>query len=428
MRPVSVYNNFFIKVFSCSPKWKPFTVTLKVLQNWPITFFGISSFQNDPAGLRSAWMLLVAGVILSSINQAAASHFAPVERNPSVRALGMGNAFISVVSDSDALFYNPAGLSRVKGLNWLVADPRIGLSGVEAFRDFQELGDDESLEDTIRRIYGENVWLGAGGKSAITLPYFGVAVYNNLSAGIDVNNPVYPNLDVAVINDFGYKVGAAFPVLPNMNVGVALRRVKRTGAQVPLGPNFISNIDTDNLRSQVEDQGVGFGLDLGTNFSIPLPMVEVVVSGVWRDVGDTQYRSGPGIRRPPHDRQEMALGLGALIDLPLISVRPAMDFRYLNQPEMQFVQKINMGVEVALPIFEFRAGFHQGYYSLGFGSNLGIVRVDLATYGVELGAYPGQKEDRRYMAQFSFELGFDPQFNFLGGGNRSAERRLKQRR
>lgn len=357
-----------------------------------------------------------------------ASGFELGERNPSVRALGMGNAYISVVGDSDALFYNPAGLSRVSGLNWLVLDPRVGLSGLEAFEEFQELSEDESLEDSIRRIYGENIWVGAGAKSAVTLPYLGFSVYNNLSAAIDVNNPVYPNLDVGVINDFGYVVGGAIPVLPVWTLGIAMRRVKRTGARVPLGPSFISNIDTDNLRSQVEDQGIGYGLDLGSNFTIPLPFLELVVSGVWRDVGDTHYRSGPGIGRPPRDEQEMALGLGAILDLPLLSIRPAMDFRYLNREDIQFLQKINLGVEVALPVFEFRAGFNQGYYSLGVGTNLGIIRLDLATYGVELGAYPGQKEDRRYLLQASFELGFDPQLRFLGGGNQSSQRRLKQRR
>jgi hypothetical protein len=64
-----------------------------------------------------------------------------------------------------------------------------------------------------------------------------------------------------------------------------------------------------------------------------------------------------------------------------------------------------------------------------------LIHVDAATYGVELGAYPGQQEDRRYMANFSFQLGFDPgRLGFGKGSGTGADGenvprpRLKQRR
>ncbi len=49
-------------------------------------------------------------------------------------------------------------------------------------------------------------------------------------------------------------------------------------------------------------------------------------------------------------------------------------------------------------------------------------------HGVELGEYPGQHEDRRYMAQVTFDLGFDLG-NFSGKDSKTGKRtRLKQRR
>ena len=70
-------------------------------------------------------------------------------------------------------------------------------------------------------------------------------------------------------------------------------------------------------------------------------------------------------------------------------------------------------------------------HPLGFGLDLSFIQLDLATYGVELGEYPGQKEDRRYLVQLTMELGFDPSFNFLGGANKAGGRpssHIKQRR
>jgi hypothetical protein len=61
--------------------------------------------------------------------------------------------------------------------------------------------------------------------------------------------------------------------------------------------------------------------------------------------------------------------------------------------------------------------------------DMGLLKFDLATYGVELGEYPGQKEDRRWLFEMTMELGFDPNFNLLGSGSGgSGSRRLKRRR
>jgi hypothetical protein len=56
-------------------------------------------------------------------------------------------------------------------------------------------------------------------------------------------------------------------------------------------------------------------------------------------------------------------------------------------------------------LVDIRGGFHEGYYTYGAGVNLGLFLDYAASYGVELGSYPGQIEDRRYVLEFSMELG-----------------------
>ena len=58
---------------------------------------------------------------------------------------------------------------------------------------------------------------------------------------------------------------------------------------------------------------------------------------------------------------------------------------------------------------------------------MGPLDIELATYGVELGAYAGQVEDRRYMLEISSELGFDVDLSFSDFGSTN-RRKLKQRR
>ncbi len=55
-------------------------------------------------------------------------------------------------------------------------------------------------------------------------------------------------------------------------------------------------------------------------------------------------------------------------------------------------------------ILALRAGVNGGYLTGGIGLNLWIVSVNYATYAEELGAFSGQRADRRHILQAS--LGF----------------------
>ncbi len=54
----------------------------------------------------------------------------------------------------------------MSGLNLKVFSLRAGASGVEAYKDIQNLrGDDEqAYADALRALYGKHVWTGAGAK------------------------------------------------------------------------------------------------------------------------------------------------------------------------------------------------------------------------------------------------------------------------
>ncbi len=389
--------------------------------------------------MRIGSLICIAFIGLS-IQPRFAEAFALFDANTSVRALGMGNAYFGVVKDADSLFYNPAGLARTTGYNWVIVDVKVGGSGEQILDTVEDIQDSDSFDETVRSLYGKSIWLGAGAKSAFSMPNFGIAVYDNLDASVLVENPVYPNLDINVINDFGYVLGASLPILPIFQMGIVLKHIQRTGSRVPFGASFVGSLDPDAITSNIEKKGTGYGMDLGANFVTPGP-IEAVFSFVWKNVGVTKYKADDLLEGPPSDVDEMSVGAAVNIDLPLLSISPAIDIRYLNQPELQMGKKLNLGVEIGLPLLDIRAGFHQGYYTLGAGVNLGLLRFDAATYGVELGEYPGQIEDRRYVAQLTLEFGFDPgssggifggglRGGSGGGGSRSVwgGKRLKQRR
>ncbi len=356
----------------------------------------------------------------------------------STRALGMGNAYTAVVDDADALFYNPAALQEISGVNWTVFDIHGGLNGQEAIDNAklaEKIADD--IAGTVEKLYGKRTWAGAGAKSAISVPGFAAAVFGHADAGVVVSNPPNPMIQPNFIVDYGGAIGFAVPLIPKVaTIGLVGKRINRTGTTKALGGGTLASLDGESLKQEFKRRGTGYGLDLGAKFKLPGP-VSPALTFVMRDIGYTAFTHEEGLGPPPRSEPEMVIGGSLQISAPLITITPAFDFRYLNRSDVQLGKKINLGVEVDLPLLDLRVGLHQGYYTAGVGLDFALLRADVATWGVELGEYPGQREDRRYMAQLTFEIGFDPFFFFGGsssgggggaGGKSGERRRLKQRR
>ena len=119
----------------------------------PVTILSRSSL-----AFTSAFLILIArtsdAVILS-------------EGWTSARAMGMGNAYSAVVSNSDALFYNPAGLAKNKGLSWEIIDLHVGADGVNTYQTFQNLNSSGSYVSALHQFFGQSVWLGIEGKTSL---------------------------------------------------------------------------------------------------------------------------------------------------------------------------------------------------------------------------------------------------------------------
>ena len=75
-----------------------------------------------------------------------------------------------------------------------------------------------------------------------------------------------------------------------------------------------------------------------------------------------------------------------------------------NNENGSFYRTLHLGAQGTWSVFNVRTGLNQGYFTAGFGVDLVVFSLNLATYGEELGLNPGIKQDRRYALELGFKI------------------------
>jgi hypothetical protein len=343
------------------------------------------------------------------------------EMHINAREMGMGGAFISVVDDEESLWFNPAGIAKNNGIHWTILDPKVGISDPTDLKTLSDLKDASQFQSTLNGLYGKPIWAGGGAKSAVIIPGFAFGYYYDADASILADNPVDPTLKVNYVTDTGFAVGTGFSVAEILQMGMAVKYIERTGVRATYGPDTIASIvagsaDPSTIFNNLNNKGTGYSLDLGSNITVPSP-IKPTFSLVWKDVGNTSFKpTVSGDPAPPTDPSDLRAGASVLIQVPFFHIIPAVEYRDILDNSIQMTDKLHLGVEVGLPLIDLRAGLYQGYLTYGAGFNLGLIDIDVASWGAEVGGAPGQLESRRYLAQVSLRLGFD----WFGGGSKSS--------
>lgn len=343
-----------------------------------------------------------------------------------LRALGMGGVRVPGQNSASDFMWNPAHLSKISGIQWQIIDLAGGINGLQAYNDFKDVQIDGL--DSMSGLYGKRLWGGFSGYSALAFPYFGMAVYDRALLEMELHNPAFPYLDATVQNDYGFILGFSGSLTPLWNLGVNVKRMTRFGGPQVIGTEVLNtgSLSSSTLQDQFQNEGVGYGMDLGTTFKVPGGQMTPEIGLFWQDVGDTAFQKTKGASAPERIRNNLSLGITSAADFAGFGYATGIEYRHINDANEQLGKKIHMGLELSLLLIDIRAGFSQGYTTYGAGLDLLIGELDVAWYKTERGAYPGQKPDERIQIGFNMNIGFDPSLKMLELG--SKKRKLKQRR
>lgn len=343
-----------------------------------------------------------------------------------IRASGMGGINIPIVSGVDAVFYNPAALAKGTGVYIELMDIALGVNGQEAI-DLAQTGSSITNPSDYNQFFGKKIWVEGQGLAGVTLPYLGVGFLSQTRISLELHNPGFPQFQTYFHSDTVVAFGGAVNLGNKTYLGATLKQVQRWGAEtIDLGLTTIANANSlSSIGDNFQNKGKGYGIDMAIMKDFDA-LTNPTVALTWQDIGNTSFVKTDGASAPPAIQQNLSFGAGGNVDLPGLDWAYGFEMRHLLEPEIQIGKKIHLGTEVSLPIIDLRAGLGQGYKSFGLGANFLIFRLDAATYTEELGVYPGQTGQDRFLVGISIDLGFDANFNFVD--NNGKRRKLKQRR
>ncbi len=322
-----------------------------------------------------------------------------------VRPLGMGGAFTAVADDSNAIFYNTAGLNRLE--TWSFEIPLIietSKSNIDIVDEAQDVDFNSTTETAafIRKHLGETGDVRVGLVPSFAKKNFGVALLSQGKATYRFDNPAFPETKVTASGVGSAQIGLAHAFFDDkLSVGAG---VKYVTASVLDQTYTAQQIADSNFDQTVEDDlmdGSGFGVDLGALYTLPFSIDSTLGLSVINlgglDLGDAgkidqQVNLGFAMR---HSFESASW-------LKLLAAVDVVDLFKEAGTDDDIYKRLHMGLEAKMPVLSLRVGLYQGYPSFGAGIDLKYAKLEYANYAAEVGAFAGDSADRRHVIQLAF--------------------------
>jgi hypothetical protein len=264
-----------------------------------------------------------------------------------------------------------------------------------------EFGNGTESAQFVRDHMGDHDHLGLAIVPSYSMPRFALAVLGTGRLDLDVRDRQYPKLDVDVINDIGLGAGYAHPFLDNnLLVGASAKYIHRQSLTQEYTISDLSDKLSDRINDDLK-KGSGILVDLGVIYK--LSKFQFANSRVGISANNLL---GGGLGDAADATQHVDIGYAQDLDLKFTSATVAIDYvDIFNQfkQDSDIAKRLRLGAECKFLDFIFvRAGLYQGYLTAGLNLEARIVRLDLLTYAEEVGAFAGQRADRRYAGRFVF--------------------------
>lgn len=378
-----------------------------------------------------------------------------------VRPMAMGGAFTAVANDENAVWTNPAGVSRIRkarsrGVVNLVKFPNAIAGANTAGRTFYtsitQAGDEETAAAISEASQNEAIadkpfWAMAAAFPMMMFDFgrqlasvLGAFSHTTMKAVIDSDNPQQTTTEV--VSDIGGVLSFSVTNHSNrFNLGFQVRSIGRYAFEDTIATTTLfDDKELETVLKENSNQSVGLAVDAGMMFTLAdfwFPTIGIsvlnaplsckkdylnpfsktretvcgtVFSGSFANpdaistVDPTDIRAGISIT--PRITRKIALRIA--LDAHHIHTTSG-DNNY-GLSDIPVLKTLHGGVELItgnplLPSpFSVAVGLSQGYYTMGASVRLSFLSLDIATFGRDISSDDNPQEDRRVMGGFSLDF------------------------
>lgn len=346
----------------------------------------------------------------------------------STRAMGMGNAQVAVADDESAMFFNPAGLKQLKeGTISLFIKGGANPDILDLADDIDKAGDDAGkINDVLVANYDKSYSLRAPSIGMLwATPKWSLAfIPADVTVNAAIDQAVGPAINLTAFQDTTLAFAKAWNIKSvtygQLDWGVTAKAIYRVHLDRIVD---IASIQNDKvLEAEDSNEGLTADFDLGVMWHAPeatsgfFRYAKPTVGLVVRNVLDYGYLSNMGLyaddkQGDPQDLNRV-VDIGTTFKLPdwwVWNSKFAFDLRDILHPYWTFEKGIHAGVEFNWEVVSWfkggwRAGINQGYWTAGFTGQISVFKLELASFGREMGTSSNKVEDRVYM--FTTSLNF----------------------
>lgn len=334
------------------------------------------------------------------------------------RPVGMGGAFTAVSDDINALFYNPAGLNKVKENEIILFNPQFSAdyNTFKLANDVSGIIKGDDMLDSMMGYLGSNLnfnlslgvpyWLRKNFAVAVILP--------NIKSYMMLRREVATEAVLDTVADAGVAAGYSRSFLEDkLAVGVSGKFITRGVGHYNPDAQEIYAIKEGEQDAPSFDEVARFAggvdFDLGALYTFNrvlffVPTVGLSINNILDSDFPINFKGTEGnVADSPYTSLQRSINLGSKFELDdLWLVRKwivAFDINHILAGGSAF-KKVHLGTEAwLLDFFGFRTGLNQGYLTLGLSFDVPFCMIDLYTYGEEMGDSAGSRENRKFGIQ-----------------------------
>ncbi len=382
--------------------------------------------------------LILAGLFSHSVQADQVPDYTIHHNYISARALGMGGAFVALADDYSAIFYNPAGLTRLdegnmnmfisagadKDILKFTGDLKTAASNTNGPNNTVDV---TPIANLINQNYGKHFSSRIPSAGLLyARPNWGIAIIPvDLSLELEVHQAAGPSATVVATQDSTVAFGYAHELIKGLDrfsVGLTAKGIYRAyynksflALDLAQNSNLLTATDAQEGLAIDGDVGAIYSFHESSHgvFHYIKPSVALTVQNVAGGnftAANYHLISHAPNAAPPHDQRR--LNVGTLFELPswwVFKSRFLFDETDIGHDNWTFKKGSHLGAEFRWKVktwFQgaWRAGFNQGYWTAGFTGLFAVFQLDVLSYGEEVGPSSNPYQSRRYMVRTSLDF------------------------